>query len=150
VQFGHTANILPRFRKLAMPRRILVVADDRPLRTTRVFLLESEAYHVECVESDDEAMTMLLTETYDLVLLGRNSELHKKGIDQRLREKYPHLLTLKIVNEADASIWPSRITDSQPEHVIAALHEMLGESVLLVPVTMFVDLKKQTSESPDL
>jgi hypothetical protein len=49
-------------------------------------------------------MTMLRTEIYDVVLLGRNSELHKKGIDQRLREKYPHLLTLKIVNEADASI----------------------------------------------
>jgi hypothetical protein len=95
-------------------------------------------------------MTMLLTEIYDLVLLGRNSELHKKGIDQRLREKYPHLLTLKIVNEADASIWPSRITDSQPEHVIAALHEMLGEKVLLVPITMFVDLKRETSGSPDL
>lgn len=133
-----------------MQKHILVVADDRPLRTTRVFLLESERYRVECVESDDEAMTMLLTKTYDLVLLGRNSELHKKGIDQRLREKYPHLLTLKIVNEADASIWPSRITDSQPEHVIAALHEMLGEKVLLVPVTMFVDLKRETSGSPDL
>jgi hypothetical protein len=83
-----------------------------------------KSYRVECVESDDEAMTMLRTEIYDLVLLGRNSELHKKGNDQRLREKYPHLLTLKIVNEADASIWPSRIPDSQPEHVIASLHEM--------------------------
>jgi response regulator RpfG family c-di-GMP phosphodiesterase len=140
----------PVLEKLSMPKRILVVADDRPLRTTRVFLLESESYRVECVESDDEAMTMLLTETYDLVLLGRNSELHKKGIDQRLREKYPHLLTLKIVNETDASIWPSRITDSQPEHVIAALHEMLGDKVLLVPFTLFLDSKKETSELPDL
>jgi response regulator RpfG family c-di-GMP phosphodiesterase len=140
----------PVLEKLSMPKRILVVADDRPLRTTRVFLLESESYRVECVESDDEAMTMLLTETYDLVLLGRNSELHKKGIDQRLREKYPHLLTLKIVNEADASIWPSRITDSQPEHVLAALHEMLGDKVLLVPFTLFLDSKKETSELPDL
>jgi len=113
-----------------MPKRILVVADDRPLRTTRVFLLESEGYRVECVESDDEAMTMLLTETYDLVLLGRNS--------------------LKIVNEADASIWPSRITDSEPKHVIVALHEMLGGKVLLVPFTLFLGSTKETSESPDL
>jgi hypothetical protein len=29
---------------------------------------------------------MLLTKTYDFVLLGRNFELHDKGIDQRLRE----------------------------------------------------------------
>jgi hypothetical protein len=133
-----------------MPKRILVVADDRPLRTTRVALLESEGYRVQSVESDDEAMAMLLTETYDLVLLGRNSELHKKGIDQRLREKYPDLLTLKIVNEADASIWPSRIIDSEPRHVIVALHEMLGDKVLLVPVTLFLDSKKETRGSPDL
>jgi response regulator RpfG family c-di-GMP phosphodiesterase len=143
----HSARVL---EKPSMPKRILVVADDRPLRTTRVFLLESEGYRVECVESDDEAMTMLLTETYDLVLLGRNSELHKKGIDQRLREKYPHLLTLKIVNEADASIWPSRMTDSEPKHVIVALHEMLGDKVLLVPVALFVASKRKTSRSPDL
>jgi hypothetical protein len=133
-----------------MPKRILVVADDRPLRTTRVSLLESEGYRVESVESDNEAMTALLTETYDLVLLGRNSELHKKGIDQRLREQYPHLLTLKIVNEADASIWPSRITDSEPKHVIVALHEMLGDKVLLVlDEAVLLDSKKQTSVSPD-
>jgi hypothetical protein len=130
-----------------MPKRILVVADDRPLRTTRVALLKSEGYRVESVESDNEAMTTLLTETYDLVLLGRNSELHKKGIDQRLREQYPRLLTLKIVNEVDASIWPSRITDSEPKHVIVALHEMLGDKVLLVPDALFLDRKKQTSVS---
>jgi DNA-binding NtrC family response regulator len=133
-----------------MPKRILVVADDRPLRTSRVSLLESEGYRVESVESDDDAMIMLLTEAYDLVLLGRNSELHRKGIDQRLREKYPHLMTLKIVNEADVSIWPSRITDSEPKHVIVALHEMLGEKVLLVPVALFVASERQTSDSLDL
>jgi DNA-binding NtrC family response regulator len=124
-----------------MPKRILVVSDDRPLRTSRVSLLESEGYRVESVESDDGAMTMLLTEAYDLVLLGRNSDLHKEGIDQRLREKYPDLLTLKIVNEADASIWPSRITDSEPKHVIVALHEMLGDKVLLVPDALFLNSK---------
>jgi hypothetical protein len=133
-----------------MPKRILVVADDRPLRTSRVSLLEREGYRVESAESDDDAMIMLLTEVYDLVLLGRNSELHKKGIDQRLREKYPSLLTLKIVNGADAGVWPSRMTDSQPKHVIVALHEMLGENVLLVPVPLFMSSQGQTSESPDM
>ena len=95
-------------------------------------------------------MILLLTDVYDLVLLGRNSELHRKGIDQRLREKYPDLLTLKIVNEADASIWPSRMTDSEPEHVIVALHEMLGKNVLLVPVPLFLSSQKRTKESPEL
>jgi hypothetical protein len=70
--------------------------------------------------------------------------------DQRLGEKYPDLLTLKIVNEVDASIWPLRIIDSEPKHVIVALHEMLGDKVLLVPVTLFPDSKKEASESPDL
>jgi hypothetical protein len=137
----HSARVL---EKPSMPKRILVVADDRPLRTTRVALLESEGYRVESVESGNEAMTKLLTETYD------NSELHKKGIDQRLREKYPNLMTLKIVNEADASIWPSRMTDSEPKHVIVALHEMLGDKVLLIPVALFVASKRTTSRSPDL
>jgi CheY-like chemotaxis protein len=119
-----------------MPKRILVVADDRPLRTTRVSLLESEGYRVESVESDSAAMALLETETFDLILLGRSSGMHKTFLDQRLREKYPQLLTLKIVNHEDPSVYPSRLTDSAPEHVIVALREMLGDDVHLVPVDL--------------
>jgi DNA-binding response OmpR family regulator len=117
-----------------LPKRILVVAHNRPLKGTRVSLLESEGYRVESVESDDAAMTLLETETFDLILLGRNSGMHKKFLDQRLREKYPQLPTLKVVNHEETSIYPSRLTDSASEHV--ALREMLGDDVHLVPVDL--------------
>jgi CheY-like chemotaxis protein len=117
-----------------LSKRILVVAHDRPLKATRVSLLESQGYRVESVESDDAAMTMLKTETFDLILLGRSSGMHIKFLDQRLREKYPQLLSLKIVNHEEPSVYPSRLTDSQPEHVIVALREMLGDDMHLVLV----------------
>jgi DNA-binding NtrC family response regulator len=119
-----------------LPKRILVVAHDRPLRATRVSLLESQGYRVESVETDDDAMTLLLAQTFGLILLGRNSGMHKKFLDQRLREKYPQLLTLKIVNHEEPSVYPSRLTDSQPEHVFVALREMLGDDTHLVPVDL--------------
>jgi DNA-binding NtrC family response regulator len=114
-----------------------VVAHDRPLRATRVSLLEQQGYLVQSVELDDEAMALLETETFDLVLIGRKSLLPKKGIDQRLRELYPQLLTLMIVNTEEASNYPSRMTDSRPEHVIEALHEMLEDDVRLIPVDLW-------------
>jgi hypothetical protein len=61
--------------------------------------------------------------------------LPKKDIDQRLREKYPDLLTLKIEgSDLGGSVYPSRMVDAEPPHVLAALHEMLGEDLRLVPL----------------
>jgi hypothetical protein len=58
----------------------------------------------------------------------------QKGIDQRLREKYPELLILKIESVSEPrSVYPSRITDSAPRHVLEALHEMLGDDLGLEP-----------------
>jgi PleD family two-component response regulator len=119
-----------------LPKRILVVAHDRGLNATRVSLLESQGYRVESVKSDSAAIALLEREVFDLILLGRNSGLHKKFLDQRLREKYPQLLTLKIVNHEEPSVYPSRLTDSQPEHVIVVLREMLGDDMDLVPVDL--------------
>jgi hypothetical protein len=120
-----------------LAKRILVVAHDRPLRETRVRLLESEGYSVESVEMDDEAMDLMETEHFDLVLLGRQSVLLEKGIDQRIRERFPNLATLKIEAAGERhSVYPTRVTDSAPKHVIAALHEMLGEDVALTPIQL--------------
>jgi CheY-like chemotaxis protein len=127
---------------------ILVVAEDRPLRRSRVGLLEHENYVVESVESDDEAMKLLLTRRFDLVLLGRNSDLQKTGIDQRIREQYPDLLTLKIETAGQRHTqYPSRVTDSAPEHVIKALREMLDEDVDLVPVKLPIRSRGATPSS---
>ena len=55
------------------------------------------------------------------------SRLPIKGLDQRLRERFPNLLTLKIEPGGEiVSIYPSRITDAVPEHVLEALKGMLG------------------------
>jgi CheY-like chemotaxis protein len=129
-----------------MSRRILVVADDRTLRSSRVSLLENVGYRVESVSSDNDAMRILEKQVFDLILLGRNSYLDRKNIDQRLREKFPKLLTLKIVNELDAGNYASREIDSEPAHVIRVLKEMLGEGIHLVPV-VFVESDEQDNES---
>jgi hypothetical protein len=53
-------------------------------------------------------MKLLEIEQFDLVLLGRRSQIAKKGIDQRLREKYPNLLILKIQSMGEiVSLYPS-------------------------------------------
>jgi CheY-like chemotaxis protein len=118
-----------------LPKRILVVAHDRPLKETRISLLESQGYKVESVEKDDDAMKLLETEDFDLVLLGHQSGLPEKGIDQRLTERFPDLVTLKIERAGERhSVYPTRITDSAPQNVIAALREMLGEDVELTPI----------------
>jgi DNA-binding response OmpR family regulator len=111
---------------IPLVKRVLVVAHNAPLRESRVLLLQSNGYYVESVGTDDEAIELLENEQFDLILIGRKSQLLIKGIDQRLREKYPTLLTLQIeaLGEIE-SIYPSRITDAVPEHVITALKEML-------------------------
>ena len=105
------------------PKRILVVAQDASLRETRAMLLRSAGYTVEPVASDNDALKLLETDQFDLVLLGRDSGA-SIGIDQRLQEKYPSLLTLKI-DDLSRSKYVSRMTDSMPDHVIDTLREML-------------------------
>jgi hypothetical protein len=122
-----------------MTKRILVVAHDHPLRETRVRLLESRGYRVESVATDDDAMKILESEYFDLILLGHQSALPKKGIDQRLRERYPNLATLKIeIAGVRHSVYPTRVTDSMPQNVIDALHEMLGDEVALTPTELSI------------
>lgn len=97
-------------------------------------LLEDQGYCVVSVESDDAAVALLETEKFDLILIGRNSPLAEKGLAQRLREKYPALLTLRIEDTPDSSgTYPSRITDAAPARVLDALREMLGDGLRLVP-----------------
>lgn len=109
------------------PKHVLVVAHNLPLQGTRVTLLRRAGYQVSAAVTDDQAMEMIEEEQFDLVLLGRKSWSTIKGIDQRIREKYPNLLTLKI-QAADEieSVYPSRITNALPEHVLTAIREMLG------------------------
>jgi hypothetical protein len=109
-----------------MRKRILVVSDDPTLAFSRVALLKKAGYQAESTSSDEAALDLLEDEHFDLVLLGRDSLRPGKGLDRRLRERHPDLLTLKIEgNVPIPSIYPSRIVDARPEHVLAALEEML-------------------------
>jgi hypothetical protein len=111
-----------------LAKSVLVVAHDPPLNASRVSLLRGAGYLVDSVESDDDAMAILELKEFDLILLGRRSMLPKKGIDQRIREKYP----LKIERKGeDVSTYPTKVTDPEPEQVLAALAEMLGEDLRL-------------------
>lgn len=98
-------------------------------------MLNNLGYQVESVESDDAAMEILGEEHFDLVLIGRKSQLTEKGLDQRLRERYPHLLILKIESAGPGtSVFPSRIIDSQPKHLTDMLHQLLGDALSLTPI----------------
>ena len=121
-----------RFR---LPKRILVVAHYPPLKSSRVEMLNKAGYQVESVESDNAAMALLEKEHFDLVLIGRKSQLTLKGLDQRLRERYPNLLILKIQDAGPGtSVYPSQIIDSQPKHLIEALKDLLGDALSLAPI----------------
>jgi CheY-like chemotaxis protein len=69
---------------ISLVKRVLVVAHNAPLRVSRVLLLQSNGYYVESVGTDDEAMELLENEQFDLILIGRKSQSHTQGIDQRI------------------------------------------------------------------
>ena len=98
-------------------------------------MLEKVGYEVESVESDNAAMAHLEKAHFDLVLIGRKSQMTEKGLDQRLRERYPHLLILKVERAgSETSVYPSQVIDSQPKHLIDALKHLLGDALSLTPI----------------
>lgn len=118
-------------------KRILVVSDDHILGFSRAALLQKAGYQATWVDSDDDAMSLLEVETFDLVLLGRDP-LHRprKPLDYRLSIRHPHLPTLKIEGNAIiANRYATRVTNSHPTHVLAVLEEMLGAPTTNQPPT---------------
>lgn len=92
--------------------RLLVVDDEESLRITTAAILEKEGYTVDTASSGDEAMALLETTDYDLVL----TDLHMEGGDglsvlNKIRRQSP--LTISIVLTGFASV----------ESAIAALQE---------------------------
>jgi len=109
-----------------MKRRVLIVTHDESLLATRILLVEHAGYTAIATVSDDNAIKLLETEVFDLILLGRDSSVPPLNLDQRVHEIYPNLLTLKIQPDGDlTSVHPWRITDSVPQHVIDTLKQML-------------------------
>ena len=109
-----------------MQKRILVVSHDPVLRDSRSALLLSAGYAVSAVGGDDEAMALMVGNSFDVVLIGRNSQWPKKGLDERVRALHPHQLIVKIAQAGEpTSSFCSRITDSVPTNVLEALREVL-------------------------
>jgi len=107
-------------------KRILIITHDSGLRATRAALLLAAGYAVSTAESMDEAIVLLDANPFDLALIGRKSLAPGKAMDQKLRERYPKLLILKIAEIIEeASQYPTRTTISVPADVLAALKGML-------------------------
>ena len=92
--------------------RLLVVDDEESLRITTAAILEKEGYIVDTASSGDEAITLINTSDYDLVL----TDLHMEGGDglsvlNQIRRHAP--LTISVVLTGFASV----------ESAIAALQE---------------------------
>jgi CheY-like chemotaxis protein len=112
-----------------MPKRILVVAHDAFLRLTRTSLLRSAGYEVETADSDNAAISTVNAQRFDLVLIGRRASGSETGLDQRLRDRYPEMLILKVAQPFEpASPYPSRTTDPNPTQVLMALKDLLKAS----------------------
>ena len=92
--------------------RLLVVDDEESLRITTAAIFEKEGYIVDTASSGDEAVALLNTTDYDLVL----TDLHMEGGDglsvlNQIRRQAP--LTISVVLTGFASV----------ESAIAALQE---------------------------
>src|SRR5258705_10946940 len=92
--------------------RLLVVDDEECLRITTAAILEKEGYTIDTGASGDEALSLLATTDYDLVL----TDLHMEGGDglsvmTTIRRQAP--LTISVVLTGFASV----------ESAIAALQE---------------------------
>jgi signal transduction histidine kinase len=92
--------------------RLLVVDDEENLRITTAAILEQEGYHVETASSGNEAVSLLESAEFDLVL----TDLHMEGGDglsvlAEIRRRAP--LTISVVLTGFASV----------ESAIAALQQ---------------------------
>jgi DNA-binding response OmpR family regulator len=112
-----------------MPKRILVVAPDPTLKSTRAAILKHQGYEVEAVETPDQALARLEAERFDLVLLGRKQREEARALDAEMRQKFPDLPILKIApfSDPDAERYATRSVDPYPRSVIDAVRELLGE-----------------------
>jgi DNA-binding response OmpR family regulator len=110
-------------------KSILVVAHDEMLRNTRSAMLLRAGYSVAVASNGDDAMVLMATNPYDLVVVGRNSIGTQKGLDERLREVYPKQLIVKIAQSGEmGSEFVSKVTNSEPKKVLAAVKEVFRES----------------------
>jgi hypothetical protein len=118
--------LLMGMRLSLLQKRILVVSHDSGLRASRSALLVAAGYAVATASNPDQAIELLDANTFDLVLIGRRSLVAGKPLDQRLRERYPEILILKIAEVIEeGSRYPTKTTISVPANVLAALKGML-------------------------
>ncbi|MGD0646785.1 MAG: hypothetical protein ABR971_02245 [Acidobacteriaceae bacterium] len=110
-----------------MQKRILVVSHDPVLRDSRSALLLRAGFSVSAVGHNDEAMALMAQNSFDVLLIGRNSHWPEAGLDERVRAAYPEQLIVKIAQPGEPkSLFCSCITDSVPTNVLEAVHEVLG------------------------
>lgn len=107
-------------------KRLLVVAHDESLRKTRLALLTGRGYALDLAISNEEALTKLRTNTYDLILIGRDTRTEIIPLDRRIAEMGQALPVLKI---DDAPTAFAQLVGASPEEVLAAIEEALRHEV---------------------
>ena len=111
-----------------MQKRILVITHDLTLLATQSSMLLKAGYAVSSADKAESALKLLEKNSFDLVLIGRNSAGLPKQIAQELRGKYPNIIILKIVDIDDQGYsYASHVTDSRPDNVIAAINGILNQ-----------------------
>ena len=86
--------------------RVLVIEDEPPLRERLVTRLHTEGYAVDAIMNGNDALELLRTESYDLVLLDEQMP-GLRGLDvlKELRRRAPRLPVVMVTkSEADSTM----------------------------------------------
>ena len=68
----------------------------------------------------------MVSDGFDVVLIGRNSHWPEMGLDERVRAAHPYQVIVKIAQAGEpASTFCSSVTDSVPANVLEAVREVL-------------------------
>jgi DNA-binding response OmpR family regulator len=112
------------------PKRILVVAHDPAVKSTRTAILAHAGYDVEAVETPAEALARLEAGRFDLVLVGRKATGSARAAGALVRERYPSMPILKVAplpELMDGEQFATRSVEPFPPHVVNAVRELIGE-----------------------
>ncbi len=110
-------------------KRILVIAHDPAVQSTRVSILQRDGYDVAAVETAEEALARLEAERFDLVVVGRKAKAETKAAGAVVRARHPSLPILKVAplpDLNDGEKFATKSVEPMPHIVVNAVRELIG------------------------
>lgn len=108
-------------------KTILVVGYDRAMLNARKEILQSAGYEALTTSNDDRMMRILRIKKIDLILLGQFVVPKGKPLQQRVRERYPQALILKMQpGSQEHDSFSNAFTAYDPAEMLEAIHRLLG------------------------